>query len=42
MSAAPDYDGAAVVAALRELGLKRGDIVFSTPASGCSGAPPKG
>ena len=42
MSAAPDYDRAAVVAALRELGLKRGDIVFSHTGVGMLGRPAEG
>ena len=42
MSALPDYDRAAVVAALRELGLKQGDIVFSHTGVGMLGRPAEG
>lgn len=39
---APDYDGAAVVAALRELGLRRGDVAFSHTSVGMLGRPAEG
>jgi aminoglycoside 3-N-acetyltransferase len=42
VNALPDYDRAAVVAALRELGLKRGDIVFSHTGVGMLGRPAEG
>jgi aminoglycoside 3-N-acetyltransferase len=42
VSAAPDYDRAAVVAALRELGLRRGDVVFSHTGVGMLGRPAEG
>jgi aminoglycoside 3-N-acetyltransferase len=42
VSAAPDYDRAAVTQALRDLGLQRGDIVFSHTGVGMLGRPAEG
>jgi aminoglycoside 3-N-acetyltransferase len=42
VSAPPDYDRAAVTQALRDLGLQRGDVVFSHTGVGMLGRPAEG